>query len=126
MERFELESYTVVRRYSDFDWLRKQLGVLMPTVAIPPLPPKDGLPVKNFKDDFIETRNRGLQRFVDRIATHPRLRGSGKRGNVVQSACSRPGCDTSVHISLVSPLCRDVDFPLANLPEAFLRGGAHC
>ncbi|KAA0157256.1 hypothetical protein FNF27_04981 [Cafeteria roenbergensis] len=74
IERFEQSTFEVVRRYSDFDWLRKRLLMVAPTVAVPPLPPKDGLPVKNFHDEFIESRNRGLQRFVDRIASHPRLR----------------------------------------------------
>lgn len=76
VDRFDQESYTVVRRYSDFDWLRKQLVILAPTAAVPPLPPKDALPMKNFKEEFIESRNRGLQRFVDRVAAHPRLRAS--------------------------------------------------
>jgi sorting nexin-1/2 len=74
LEGFSGESFTVVRRYSDFDWFRKRLAMEAPIVAIPPLPPKDSLPLKNFKDDFIESRNRGLQRFMDRVCAHPILR----------------------------------------------------
>ena len=108
IERFEQSTFEVVRRYSDFDWLRKRLLMVAPTVAVPPLPPKDGLPVKNFHDEFIESRNRGLQRFVDRIASHPRLRVAGEallllpdiaggrkacsRRGVPKSLCSPPRC----------------------------------
>jgi hypothetical protein len=65
---------TVLRRYSDFIWLREQMIKEHPAHIIPPMPEKQGLSqVDKFDPVFLEVRRRGLQRFLQRIASHPVL-----------------------------------------------------
>jgi sorting nexin-3/12 len=75
---FSQTESTVQRRYSDFEWLHKELERADTKIAVPPLPDKawqrqlpfrkdDGL----FQDDFIEERRRGLETFINKIAVHP-------------------------------------------------------
>ncbi|CAF1119267.1 unnamed protein product [Rotaria sordida] len=76
---FRLKECSVRRRYSDFDWLRKELE-RDSKILVPPLPGKawerqipaflrnnDGI----FDDDFIEDRRKGLEEFINKIAGHP-------------------------------------------------------
>ncbi|UJR31528.1 hypothetical protein I4U23_019017 [Adineta vaga] len=76
---FRLKDSSVRRRYSDFEWLRKELE-RDSKIVVPPLPGKawqrqipaflrnnDGL----FDDDFIEERRKGLEEFIIKIAGHP-------------------------------------------------------
>lgn len=61
----------VLRRYSDFVWLREQLSYEFETRLLPPMPPKNEI---NKKDPgFIETRRAGLARFMSRLVDHPIL-----------------------------------------------------
>ncbi|KAI9145997.1 Vps5 C terminal like-domain-containing protein [Paraphysoderma sedebokerense] len=61
----------VNRRYSDFLWLFNRLVTKYPGVIVPPVPEKQS--IGRFQDDFVENRRLGLERFVNRIAHHPRL-----------------------------------------------------
>lgn len=64
-------SFTVIRRFSDFVWLREQLHTAFPYMLVPALPEKQAIGRLNV--DFVDTRHRALQRFVDRLAAHPDL-----------------------------------------------------
>ncbi|CDH53376.1 sorting nexin-41 [Lichtheimia corymbifera JMRC:FSU:9682] len=67
------------RRYSDFDSFRTALTRLYPDVLVPPIPEKHSLSEYtqqvHGKDDqpMIDKRKRMLQRFLLRLAKHPRL-----------------------------------------------------
>ncbi|XP_003384967.1 PREDICTED: uncharacterized protein LOC100640359 [Amphimedon queenslandica] len=67
---------TVQRKYKHFLWLYDQLAEKIPCVSLPPLPIKHGMP-PDIDDDFKESRRRGLERFLNRVAKHPIL-GSTK------------------------------------------------
>lgn len=69
-------SYSVIRRFSDFVWLRGQFRELFPYLIVPALPEKQQL--GRFNTDFVDVRHRALQRWVDRIATHPELIATGE------------------------------------------------
>nr|XP_044605100.1 sorting nexin-7 isoform X2 [Equus asinus] len=72
---FDSSEFEVRRRYQDFLWLKGKLEDAHPTLIIPPLPEKfivKGM-VERFNDDFIETRRKALQKFLNRIADHPTL-----------------------------------------------------
>lgn len=62
---------TVIRRYSDFEWLSSELSKACPGAIIPALPDKQA--VGRFQSDFVETRRRALERFLLRVAAHPEL-----------------------------------------------------
>ena len=62
----------VLRRYSDFQWLRKELVRYHHDEAvIPPLPKKQFL--GRFQESFLEIRMHGLEHFLSIVATHPVL-----------------------------------------------------
>ncbi|CAF1050208.1 unnamed protein product [Rotaria sp. Silwood1] len=76
---FRLKECTVRRRYSDFEWLRKELE-RDSKIVVPSLPSKawkrqmpaflrrdDGI----FEDDFIDERRKGLEQFINKVAGHP-------------------------------------------------------
>jgi sorting nexin-1/2 len=71
---FEAGSHSVVRRYSDFSWLLQELTREFPGVIVPPLPEK--LTVGRFGEDFVESRKRGLEKFLQRVAAHIELSNS--------------------------------------------------
>lgn len=64
---------TVSRRYSEFAWLAEQLTTKHSQMVIPVLPGKQA--IGRFDPEFIKIRRRRLERFVNRIAEHPALRG---------------------------------------------------
>ncbi|KAJ6914617.1 hypothetical protein NC651_016788 [Populus alba x Populus x berolinensis] len=66
----------VIRRYSDFDWLRDRLFHNYKGVFIPPLPEKSAVEKFRFSAEFIEMRRKGLDIFVNRIASHQELQHS--------------------------------------------------
>ncbi|XP_057549588.1 sorting nexin 1-like [Amaranthus tricolor] len=66
----------VVRRYSDFVWLRDRLFERYKGIFIPQLPEKSAVEKFRFSAEFIEMRRQGLDIFVNRIASHPQLRQS--------------------------------------------------
>ncbi|KAI4871269.1 hypothetical protein NFI96_019796, partial [Prochilodus magdalenae] len=70
---FDCSEYEVRRRYQDFFWLKSKLEEAHPTLI--PLPEKfvmKGM-VERFNNDFIETRRKALDKFLNRIADHPIL-----------------------------------------------------
>ncbi|KAK9127834.1 hypothetical protein Syun_016631 [Stephania yunnanensis] len=66
----------VIRRYSDFVWLRDRLFEKYKGIFIPPLPEKSAVEKFRFSAEFIEMRRQGLDVFVNRIALHPELQKS--------------------------------------------------
>ena len=71
---FESGAHSVVRRYSDFTWLAQELSKEFPGVIVPPLPEK--LTVGRFGEEFVDSRRRGLEKFLLRIASHTELSNS--------------------------------------------------
>jgi sorting nexin-3/12 len=75
---FDLNESVVQRRYSQFEWLHKELEQSDTKILVPPLPDKAWqrqLPFRKnsdaFQDDFIEERRRGLEIFINKVASHP-------------------------------------------------------
>ncbi|KAL0410141.1 UNVERIFIED_CONTAM: Sorting nexin 1 [Sesamum latifolium] len=66
----------VIRRYSDFVWLRDRLFEKYKGVFIPPLPEKNTVEKFRFGAEFIEMRRQALDVFVNRIASHHELQQS--------------------------------------------------
>jgi sorting nexin-8 len=64
---------TLLRRYSDFVWLHTTLLQRYPFRLLPALPPKR----MNPDAAFLETRRKGLQRFVNALVNHPVIRDDG-------------------------------------------------
>lgn len=67
-------AHVVVRRYSEFVWLRGELRAHYPHVLIPALPEKQQL--SRFNEDFVAVRHRALQRWLARVLIAPELPGS--------------------------------------------------
>ncbi|KAL3532118.1 hypothetical protein ACH5RR_005639 [Cinchona calisaya] len=66
----------VIRRYSDFVWLRDRLFEKNKGIFIPPLPEKSTVEKFRFTAEFIEMRRQALYVFVNRIASHRMLQQS--------------------------------------------------
>ncbi|XVE61449.1 hypothetical protein DITRI_Ditri06bG0041100 [Diplodiscus trichospermus] len=66
----------VIRRYSDFVWLRDRLFEKYKGIFIPPLPEKSAVEKFRFSAEFIEMRRQALDVFVNRIASHRELQQS--------------------------------------------------
>ncbi|CAJ1968134.1 unnamed protein product [Sphenostylis stenocarpa] len=66
----------VIRRYSDFVWLRDRLFEKYKGIFIPPLPEKSAVEKFRFSAEFIEMRRQALDVFVNRIASHCELQQS--------------------------------------------------
>ncbi|KAL2554245.1 Sorting nexin 1 [Forsythia ovata] len=66
----------VIRRYSDFVWLRDRLFEKYKGIFIPPLPEKSTVEKFRFSAEFIEMRRQALDVFVNRIASHHELQQS--------------------------------------------------
>lgn len=66
----------VIRRYSDFVWLRDRLFEKYKGIFIPPLPEKNTVEKFRFSAEFIEMRRQALDVFINRIASHCELRQS--------------------------------------------------
>ncbi|GMK56225.1 hypothetical protein CspeluHIS016_0300650 [Cutaneotrichosporon spelunceum] len=64
---------TLSRRYSDFVWLHYTLLHRYPFRLLPALPPKRVNP----DHAFLETRCKGLQRFINALVNHPVIRDDG-------------------------------------------------
>ena len=63
--------FSVIRRYSDFVWVSEQLGKDVPGSIVPPLPEK--AVVGRFSAEFVESRRRMLEKFLNRLAVHEEL-----------------------------------------------------
>eukprot|EP00744_Colponema_vietnamica_P005995 GILI01008733.1.p1 GENE.GILI01008733.1~~GILI01008733.1.p1 ORF type:complete len:550 (-),score=211.34 GILI01008733.1:223-1770(-) len=68
-------TFSVVRRFKDFEWLQAELTEKFPGVFVPPLPEKQ-LVVGRFSQEFIESRRRLLEKFLMRVSQHEDLRFS--------------------------------------------------
>jgi sorting nexin-1/2 len=67
-------NHTVVRRFTDFDWLRNQLHELFPYILVASLPEKQQ--IGRFNQDFIDIRLRALQAWLNRILKSAELYNS--------------------------------------------------
>eukprot|EP00252_Welwitschia_mirabilis_P019420 TRINITY_DN4493_c0_g2_i3.p1 TRINITY_DN4493_c0_g2~~TRINITY_DN4493_c0_g2_i3.p1 ORF type:complete len:297 (+),score=58.36 TRINITY_DN4493_c0_g2_i3:118-1008(+) len=76
MPEYQGTDKIVIRRYSDFVWLHECLAEKYKGIFIPPLPEKSAVEKFLFNAEFIELRRRGLDVFINRIASHPQLRYS--------------------------------------------------
>lgn len=75
----------VIRRYSDFVWLRDRIFEKYKGVFIPPLPEKSAVEKFRFSAEFIEMRRQALDIFVNRIASHHELQQSEDLRNFLQA-----------------------------------------
>lgn len=71
LPKYEWKEFSSTHRYSDFVWLHNQLKARYPNVIIPPLPEK--VITGNCDPNFIRLRRHALERFLNRIASHPLL-----------------------------------------------------
>ena len=62
---------SVIRRYSDFDWLHAQMEKECPGAFLPPLAEKAVM--GRFDPAFVEERKKSLEKYLMRVATHPEL-----------------------------------------------------
>ena len=67
--------WTVERRYSDFDWLRKLLQKYFPSFNVPPLPNKK-MGNKRFTDKFIQRRMKFLNIFINNVVQSESFKAS--------------------------------------------------
>lgn len=65
---YQNQDFVVVRRYSDFAWLREQLQEHYPGYLIPPLPEKQLF--NRFNPEFMEFRKKELEKFLQRVTSH--------------------------------------------------------
>ncbi|CAA0821490.1 Sorting nexin 1 [Striga hermonthica] len=73
---YESSEKIVIRRYSDFVWLRDRLFEKYKGIFIPPLPEKSTVEKFRFSTEFIEMRRQALDVFVNRIASHHEIQKS--------------------------------------------------
>ena len=66
----------VIRRYSDFEWLRRILSNLFPASVIPPIPKKNKLGGDRFNEEFLEKRRRTLEKFLNLLLEDPKIKVS--------------------------------------------------
>lgn len=64
----------MIHRYRDFEWLWGQLKSKFEHVIVPPLPEK--AVTGNFEPTFIQLRRGALEKFLQRVASHPVLQQS--------------------------------------------------
>ncbi len=65
---FASGTVSVIRRYSDFAWLSSEISRQCPGIIVPPLPEKQS--VGRFSSDFVESRRRALEKFLQRVSVH--------------------------------------------------------
>lgn len=73
----------MTRRYSDFEWLHDQLSFFFPASITPPLPEKQT--VGRFTPEFIESRRRGIEKFMGRVTKHVVLNVSAVLASFLQA-----------------------------------------
>lgn len=91
-----------MRRFSDFAWLKDQLREAYPFLIIPALPEKQQL--GRFSPDFVEMRLRALQRWVERVVSHPELSSTG--ASFSRTADGRPRLCGTLLLTKLSPVPR--------------------
>lgn len=70
------QTFIVIRRYSDFVWLKEILIERYPFRMIPELPPKR-IGSQNTDELFLKKRMKGLSRFINLLLKHPFLNKDG-------------------------------------------------
>jgi sorting nexin-1/2 len=70
LPRFAPGAHSVVRRFKDFEWLYEELQAVS-HVLVPPMPEKQFR--GSMEPGFIELRQHLLERFLNRVASHPQL-----------------------------------------------------
>lgn len=82
---YSRKHFDVMRRYSDFDWLRQRFAEEYPFCIIPPIPEKDltsnmnkitSGPASGNDAKLLEYRQRALRKFLVRVGAHPHLHNS--------------------------------------------------
>jgi hypothetical protein len=68
-------NWIVQRRYSDFIWLRDTLNAIFPMEVLPYLPKKK-MTNKRFEKNFIEKRQKGLQKFLNDILKNAKFKST--------------------------------------------------
>ncbi|KAK0558144.1 Vacuolar protein sorting-associated protein vps5 [Tilletia horrida] len=68
---FRSQTFSVLRRYSDFRWLHAALVANNPGTFVPPVPEK--VKIGRFAPDLVEARRHGLEICINKIAAHPIL-----------------------------------------------------
>mmetsp|Transcript_6118 Transcript_6118/g.17083 ORF Transcript_6118/g.17083 Transcript_6118/m.17083 type:complete len:450 (-) Transcript_6118:213-1562(-) len=76
LPQYKNPEHEVIRRYKDFDWIFNRLQATNRGVIVPPLPEKNAVAKISATTDFIETRRRALQVFINKVAEHPVLKTS--------------------------------------------------
>ena len=66
----------VIRRYSDFEWLRQTLVSMFTSSVIPPIPKKNKIGGDRFKEQFLEKRTRTLEKFLNLLVQDPNIKSS--------------------------------------------------
>ena len=66
----------VIRRYSDFEWLRQILVNIFSSSVIPPIPKKNKLGGDRFNEEFLEKRTRTLEKFLNLLNKDPVIKSS--------------------------------------------------
>jgi len=69
-----MKEHKVVRRYSDFLWLHEKLEEEFLDILIPPVPEK--VIVAKFTPETVEYRRSQLEKFLNRVVSHPKLKDS--------------------------------------------------
>lgn len=72
---YSVQQSTIRRRYQDFVWLKQKFEENHPGVIIPPLPSKQAVKgvLDRFSVEFVTKRCSGLNKFLSRVAEHPKL-----------------------------------------------------
>lgn len=60
-----------MRRYNEFAWLSGEISRQCPGIIVAPLPDKQS--VGRFSSEFVESRRRALEKFLQRISGHPEI-----------------------------------------------------
>ena len=66
----------VIRRYSDFEWLRQTLVSMFTSSVIPPIPKKNKIGGDRFKEQFLEKRTKTLEKFLNLLLQDPNIKSS--------------------------------------------------
>lgn len=73
LAKFKSSEVEVVRRFRDFSWLAEKLRDKYKGVIIPPLPEKNAVQKYQMSTEFIESRRKALQVFINRVCAHESL-----------------------------------------------------
>eukprot|EP00210_Caulerpa_lentillifera_P001766 g1696.t1 len=76
MPQYRSPQIEVVRRFRDFAWLADKLRERHRGTIIPALPEKSAVQKYQMSTEFIETRRRALQVFINRVCSHELLQRS--------------------------------------------------